>query len=401
MRFDASMITGYTGNSRNKNNRRERNERNNNEQQYTSRDNRQPKKLSWDNSLLSKVSRGEDNSSRNDNTRRFNLTRKNDDESGYNTEVDERKESSLKKQIEELEECLRDFTYDYANALKPENGNGRKIRDIICNQFWKVAKIMYDYYYHREYSSLKVEMERVIDIVSTERFANCLRAIFVDNVTPDNWSDGAYEHVAFVLSTALETNYMRIRDEVLSLYTELIQDRGLMGVDIMNIVNKTGVTKDLVTDLIIGIPVGPRSMTDATLTAFAPKFLSKLMIGAEENINILSRTTQEKLFCAFFGEGKIATKALGKMLAAPRILNFANDARQKVYEEYIIMLADKLDSLDIAYIEFVLKYVAQQGKEQPGIEMAFSAVSKGDNANIRKALFSLVEKDTDARDILL
>ena len=88
------------------------------------------------------------------------------------------------------------------------------------------------------------------------------------------------------------------------------------------------------------------------------------------------------------------------MLTDMRIGKFKNDSQSEIYDEYVNMLAAKLESKDISDIKFVLKYVLQQKKERPNDELVFDAIKMANYDSIRKALFEFLGDNPEYKRVI-
>lgn len=302
--------------------------------------------------------------------------------------------------IERAEKLLTIFLEDYESMVS-ERGN--QVHSVIRDLFWDVCKVL-THYYENKYKPVMGQMNQVLDIVSTQRFASSLSTILT-NDDIDGWNDGinnVWKDVMFVVSTVLVTSHGQMKEETISLYIDLLASNGLAGKDIDRIVKELGITKDLAVDLVTSIPVVPDDMNDVTLRQFYNSFMMKLMEHADENIDVLDRATQGKLFSFFFGKSKIALKAIGRMLAHGTVTGFKSDAQRMIYAEYLSMLSERLDAYEIKDIKYVLKFVADQKKEAgKDAVVLFGSVAISQYDSIRKAFFELINESPETKDVLI
>lgn len=295
---------------------------------------------------------------------------------------------------------VENFLNDYAEACSLA---GNQVTDVIRDEFWPVAKAM-THYYDPKYAPITAGMNKVLDVISSQRFAVSLVNL-LNGEEIEGWHDGVsdiWKDVMFTVATTITTCHKKMKDETVSNYIELISSSGLAGKDINHLVKELGITKDLATDLTIAIPVIPVDMTDITLRQFYGAFVMSLMEHAEENIDVLDRGTQGNLFSFFFGKDHIALKAIGRMLAAPKIVKFANESQKMIYAEYLSMLSDRLDAYDIKDIKYVLRFIVNEKKRLgKDTAMLFGDLSIVEYDSVRKAEFELIGSDSEAKEYLV
>ena len=303
-------------------------------------------------------------------------------------------------EVEAANNKLRDFLEEYEEMCS-ERGN--QVADVIRDLFWEVSKIM-THYYEPKYEAASAKMNKVLDVMATQRFETTLANILT-NEDVEGWNDGTnniWKSVMFSICTVLTTCHKSMKDETISGYIDLLASKGLAGNDINRLVKDLGITKDLAVDLVAAIPVIPDDMTDITLRQFYESFCMKLMEHAEENIDVLDRGTQGKLFTFFFGNNHVALKAIGRMLASTKITGFVNESQKLIYAEYLSMLADRLDAYEIKDIKFVLKFLVSEKKRKGKDSMIlFGSVPIAEYDSIRKAEFELISSDPDAKEYLV
>lgn len=309
-------------------------------------------------------------------------------------------EAGISEEVEQALDVVGNFLDDYAESCKL---TGNQVTDVIRDSFWDVAKIM-THYYEPKYESMMGEMNKVLDIVSSQRFATSLfNLLSAEEI--EGWHDGmndVWKDVMFVVATTIVTSHKKMKDETVTTYIDLLSSSGLAGKDVDRLVKELGITKDLAMDLMVSIPVIPDDLNDVTLRQFFGSFVMKMMEHAEENIDVLDRGTQGKLFSFFFGKSHIALKAIGRMLAAPKIGTFQNESQKMVYAEYLSMLSDRLDAYDIKDIKYVLRFIVNE-KKRLGKEtlMLFGSLSIVDYSSIRKAELELIQSDPEAKNYLV
>lgn len=307
--------------------------------------------------------------------------------------------TNIPEEVEKAMDTLDSFLAEYADALS-ERGN--QIPNIISDLFWDVAGVL-THYYENKYKPALDKMNKVLNLCCQQRFASSLASV-CRNEDIDGWNDGIndiWKDVMFVISTLLTTSHSMMKDETISTYIDLLSSNGLAGKDINRITKDLGITKDLAIDLTATIPVIPSDMTDVTLRQFYPSFLVKLLQHAEDNIDVMDKVTQGKLFSWFFGKDKIALKAIGRMMATPVVSKFGNDSQKMIYAEYQAMLAEKLDAYEIKDIKYVLEFIVSEKKKAGDAILVFGTVSISEYDSIRKAMFELIKENPEAKAVLI
>lgn len=401
MNFDPSELKfapKYAGGSKNNKSRRpnsnngnrdrdrDRNRNSNNNSNNRKNDKRKTESSSILSSGMSDYERGYGDRSFDDGSTEFK------EATGENT--------NIPNEVLDASADVERFLNDYAEACSLA---GNQVTDVIRDEFWGVAKVM-THYYDPKYAPITAGMNKVLDIISSQRFAISLVNL-LNGEEIEGWKDGVldiWKDVMFTVATTVTTCHKKMKDETVSNYIELISSSGLAGKDINHLVKELGITKDLATDLTIAIPVIPIDMNDITLRQFYGTFVMALMEHAEENIDVLDRGTQGNLFSFFFGKDHIALKAIGRMLAAPKIVKFANESQKMVYAEYLSMLSDRLDAYDIKDIKYVLRFIVNE-KKRLGKDTAllFSDLSIVEYDSVRKAEFELIGSDLEAKEYLV
>lgn len=395
MKFDQKELAGNSG-SNNRNNGRRRDDR---------RDNRRDDRKNGRNRAERRDNQRQDN---NDKRRSGSILSSGVDfergsgdrifEEDIEVKVDN--EPEVSEEVERAVNTALNFLDDYADACKLA---GNQVTDVIRDRFWDVCKVM-THYYDPKYGDMMGEMNKVLDVTCSQRFAASLCNL-LGSEEVEGWNDGTmdvWKDVMFTIATTITTSHKKMKDETVSAYIELLSSSGLAGKDIDRLASELGITKDLATDLIISIPVIPDDMNDIALRQFFGSFVMRMMDHAEENIDVLDRGTQGKLFSFFFGKDHIALKAIGRMLAAPKISKFQNESQKMVYAEYLSMLSDRLDAYDIKDIKYVLRFIVNEKKRLgKGTEMLFGDLSIVEYNSVRKSVFELIKDDADAKQYLV
>lgn len=300
--------------------------------------------------------------------------------------------------VESVKETLSRFVDDIQkNIDKPS-----EIKDIIENQFENVASAMRHYYDQRMEDCLP-EMNKVLDIMSTNQFANILLGLLKQNCFEDDWDD-MWKDVALLISILLDTSASKMKDGTVQIYlTDILATSGMWKTEIDQMADTIGITEDLAIDLVVGLPVKAEDMTDLLMRATYQNFLKAILAHADDNLDILDNNTQRKLFDFFFNEngksGKLASKVIGRYLAEED-LDGLDTAESIIYGEFKQMLLKKLDSYDVNNIVFVIKYVVEQ-KKHGAKNVIFDVKKASEYDTIRKAVVQVISNDESAKEYLM
>ena len=310
-------------------------------------------------------------------------------------------------QVEEEDDAVNqnddraDAINDFCDTFTENINNYRSLQDIITDQLPEVIGYV-KYYYGVKNKPVFIDaLNRLIKTMSTTPFANTLGSVLESNLwTDDGTYDNIWSSIAFALSVALETSYDRMHTDVVRKYATSILPR-MWKPEINDITVQTGVTKDLALDLFIAIPMANDSeWNGANIDAFYHRFLDKMIIHAEDNMDVLNWEVQGMLYDRIFGKGKTALKVIGKYLASDEIKDIDSEVGSAVYEQFKKMLYAKLDRYDIREIEYVFTFVAKYVKEHPDCSIIFDSVTASKSENVRKGLLSVMDKDPEAMKYL-
>jgi hypothetical protein len=296
--------------------------------------------------------------------------------------------------IKDAASTLKEFIAGYNNTIS----DGQESKDLITDMYSDIVAVIRNFY-DPKYESIMGEMNAVLDIMSTQHFAAQLRDILKAGLLADIWeAQDVWKNAAFAISTLLDTSAAKMKDDTIETYVEILSSKGMWEQEINKLTNSCGITTELATDLVIVLPVLPEDMNDLALRTLYHRFVDKIIEHSEDNIDILDRDTQAKLFTFFFGKSSIALKALGKFLSDP--VEKVDGAALLIYEEFKSMLFSNLDMYDIKDIIFVLNFIVGQKKSNPNVATVFSAnAAKYDN--IRKAITTLISKDSGVKEYLV
>ena len=299
--------------------------------------------------------------------------------------------------VESVNEVLSDFV----NNIQKNIDKPSEIKEIIEDSFEDVAAAMRYYYDERMEECLPV-MNKVLDIMTTNQFANILLGVLKQDPF-DNWDD-MWKDVALLISILLETSSNKMKEGTIQIYVnDILAGNGMWKTEIDQMVDTIGITEDLAIELVIGLPVKAEDMTDLLMRSTYQSFLNAILTNAEDNIEILNNQAQRKLFDFFFNEngksGKLASKVIGRYLA-DEDLDGLTSVESLIYGEFKQMLLEKLDSYDVNNIAFVIRYIVDQKKH--GVKNTMFDVTKASEYDtIRKAIVQVISNDESAKEYLM
>lgn len=303
-------------------------------------------------------------------------------------------------QVEAVVNVLAEFTSAFTKNLdKPS-----ECRDLIEEYLADISAAM-KYYYDPRFEAALPEMNKLLDLMSTNHYASTLLGVLRQNPF-ENWGE-MFKDVALSISILLDTSANKMKDGTVQIYvTDILSSSGMWRTEINQLHEDIGITEDLATDLMIGLPVRPEDMTDLMMRSTYKSFLWDILDHAEENIEILDRGTQKKLFDFFFEDnrgGKLASKVIGRFLSDPEVEKIRNleGAAALVYGEFKAMLFEKLETYDVRNIAFVLKFIVEQKKRNNNQSTLFTAEDAAKYDTIRKAIMQVVAKDDSAKAFLV
>jgi len=270
----------------------------------------------------------------------------------------------------------------------------RKLQDIMIDEFPEAVRHIRSYYSQKVTPAYVDAANKLVKIATTNHFAKILKKVLESQIWADD--DGTYDKIwrsiGFLLSVALETNYDRMHNDVIRLYATEILPR-MWSSEITQIAIATGVTRDLILDLTIAIPMIGSEWNSANIDAFFPRFLDKMLLHAEDNIDVLNWEVQGMLYDEFFGKNNTGVKIIGKYLASEpkKDSELEGDVQRAVYEEFKKMLYMKLDALDIDRIAYVFKFVAGYRKDKGTTNTMFNSEDARKYENVRKGLLAAMD----------
>lgn len=362
----------YAGNGRRKSGRENNNDRYNNGKRNKDRNQKK------DNSSVQKT-----------------ITRRFDDEP-TETKINRRESSEI---VDSVKDVLNEFIELFNKNLdKPA-----ECRNIIEESIGDICAAL-KYYYDPKFEDALPEMNKTLDIMSTNHFATNLLGILKQNPFGDEW-DTMWKDVAFAISILLDSSANKMKDGTVDIYvSDILSSNGMWKTEITQLTEEFGITEDLAVDLIIGIPVKPEDMTDLNMRNIYQSFLWMLLNHANENIEVLDRNTQRGLFDFFFNDkrGKLACKVVGRFLSdeETKELKELDSCAALVYGEFKTMLLERLEDYDVNNISFVLRFVVDQKKRGKN-DIIFDVEEASKYDTIRKAIMQVVAKDPSAKEYLV
>ena len=303
--------------------------------------------------------------------------------------------------VEEFD-YMEDFLDEYLSDEVKTNFSKQK--DVIYDHILDIAGII-SHYFNPKYRDIVPEMDLVLQVMVTDSFARAFYNVLVNAIReqedPDekfaNWEED-YEVVGMMVAVLLGTRRQEMTEETEALYMTKVA-KGIWNEEIRQLTNATHITEELATDLILRTPVTPDKMKDYHIEMFYKGFLDSMLLHADDNIEVLDRNTQRKIFHFIYGKGKNAAKVIGRNLSDP-VRDGLESVEKMVYTEFRSMLYEALDGFDIGIIKFVLKFIVNQKKINPSAKIVFDFNTAVDYPNINRALQLYIGEDKDAKDCL-
>ena len=303
--------------------------------------------------------------------------------------------------VEEFD-YMEDFLDEYLSDEVKTNFSKQK--DVIYDHILDIAGII-SHYFNPKYRDIVPEMDLVLQVMVTDSFARAFYNVLVNAIReqedPDekfaNWEED-YEVVGMMVAVLLGTRRQEMTEETEALYMTKVA-KGIWNEEIRQLTNATHITEELATDLILRTPVTPDKMKDYHIEMFYKGFLDSMLLHADDNIEVLDRNTQRKIFHFIYGKGKNAAKVIGRNLS-DSVRDGLESVEKMVYTEFRSMLYEALDGCDIGIIKFVLKFIVNQKKMNPSAKIVFDFNTAVDYPNINRALQLYIGEDKDAKDCL-
>lgn len=293
-----------------------------------------------------------------------------------------------------------DSIINFCDSFADNIQNYKNLQDIVTDDFPDIIGYVRSYYSNKNRVQFIDALNKLIKTMCTTPFANVLTRVLENGIwAEDDTYDRIWASVAFGLSIALETSHDRMHSEVIRKYATVVLPR-MWKPEITEIASQTGVTKDLALDMFIAIPMANDEWSGANIDAFYHRFLEKIMIHAEDNMDVLNWEVQGMLYDRIFGKNKTALKVIGKYLTSESITGIDSDVEEAVYNDFKKMLYSKLDAYDIKDIEYVFSFVAKYAKENSDKDIIFDPVIASNYENVRKGLLSVMDKNPDTMKYL-
>lgn len=338
--------------------------------------------------------RGNKNKNRNRDRNEFRPKRRYDDDdykfrrSSYLAGGDDEPEE---RQPKVDKDRRADAIFDFCERFADNIDSYKTLQEVITDDFPEVIVYVKQYYNVKNNQLFQDALNKLILLMCTPKFSSALVNILEARFWDGEVYDKIWDSIGFGVSIALETNHERMHSETIRTYVTRMLPR-LYKAEINEMCSSTGITRDLALDLMIAIPVPMNDWNNATLDVFYSRFLDKMLIHAEDNMDILNWETQGMLYERFFGKSKTALKVIGKYLTTKVVPESDSTVVNAVYEEFQKMLYSKLDRYDISDIEYVLGFVAKKRQENPNVDIIYNSVKASKYENVRKGLMSTMDR---------
>jgi hypothetical protein len=317
-------------------------------------------------------------------------------ESMNNEDKSDKTEQVLQERDDRRAGVINAFCDDFTDSSQ----DFKRMRDVVIDEFPDAIKHIKGYYNQKNGPMYIDAANRLIKTICTSQFANALDSTLESGVwSEDGTYDRIWRNIAFALSIALETRYEAMHGDTVRKYATVILPR-MWKPEINEIVEETGVTKDLALDLIIAMPMVGTEWNGSNIDAFYGRFLDKMLSHAEDNMDVLNYEVQGMLYTKFFGKSKTALKVIGKYLTTPVKETFESDVQEAVYKDFIKMLYTKLDEYDIKDIAYVLTYVKIIRKHDTALKTIFVSTDASKFDNVKKGLMQVLDEDSEAMTYL-
>lgn len=305
-------------------------------------------------------------------------------------------ETPVERRTDSRAETVFKFCEDFTENVT----NYKALQELMADDFPDVIKIMSGYYNTRTAPELVDAMNKMVNVAATTQFATTLGSMLESGIwTEDLIYDKIWRDIAFLLSVTLETSHARMHDTAIRKYVTDILPK-MWKPEINEITRQTGITKDLALDLIIAIPMIGSEWNGSNIDAFYPRFLSKMLEHADNNMDVLNHEVQGMLYERFFGKSKTALKVIGKFLVSEPRKKTGEEVPDAVYDEFVKMLYEKLDNYDIGDIAYVFNFVSKYRKEHENAKVIFDAVIASKYENVKKGLLQVMEEDPETMKTL-
>lgn len=262
------------------------------------------------------------------------------------------------------------------------------------------------------FSDIMNKADRVFSLLCTTSMSNIIASL-IENDEFENW-DEVWENLSIVISILISNYGNKINSTTAktTYVRDIIPHQKMWKREIIDLVERFGITEELATDLVIKIPVSVDNMRTYDLNQFYMGFEWCMKVHARDNMDILGSEIQGRLFDFFFGavEGvestySIAPKAVSRFLASESVVTEDDDdVVVSIITAFRKMLYEKLNSFDIEEIERTLRYIAKQIKNQQDDEkhdVLFDIEEAIQFENIVQAAENLKKDDPDLASYLV
>lgn len=323
---------------------------------------------------------------------------------GDDEETQTNETTSSQQGTENMVSSVKEVLSAFTSAFEKNVDKPAELKSLIEDSFEDVVAAM-RFYYDPRFEDALPEMNRLLDIMSTNHFASILLGILKQDPF-DNWVE-MWKDVALTISILLETSSKKMKDGTIQIYvSDILASSGMWKAEITQMVEEIGITDELAIDLVIGLPVKPGDMNDLMMRSTYQTFLACILEHADENIEVLDRNAQRKLFDFFFDDkpgngGKLALKVIGRYLSDGVPEEELSAAASLIYAEFKAMLYEKLETYDVNNIAFALRFIVDQRKRNETAETIFNAEDAAKYDTIRKAIMQVISKDETAKEYLV
>ena len=320
--------------------------------------------------------------------------------SSYLPEEERSKSNNEHESIqEERVDSRAQEVFAFVDEFVDNVNNYRSLQDVVSQQFPDVVQHMRHYYNPKNSPTLTDALNKFLKIVCQTQFAKTLKSVLESGMwSEDETYDRIWRNIAYTLSIALETNHTRMHTDVIKIYATDILPR-MWKPDITDIVTSAGITSDLALDLIIALPIFGGKWNGTNIDIFYNRFLSKMLIHADDNIDVLNWEVQGILYDKFFGKSKTALNVIGKYLVYEPV-TVESESVSAVYTDFKKMLYAKLDKHDIKDIEYVLRYVVEFREKHSDKNVIFDSREATQFDNVKRGLLATMDKNPDAMKYL-
>lgn len=293
-----------------------------------------------------------------------------------------------KERVDELGYYLSEFV----DVFKENINNPDDRRSIISDYFEDWTEALSNYFNPR-FNDIVAEMNDALDLLSTQVFATSLDGALNNGIEA---FDTHWDKLVASISILLEVSSGKMKEDTIVIYAYTIIRR-ILKKEIDLLISSYDITEELALDLYIAIPMKPENIEHYQINSLVSKFREKMLLHAENNIDILDAKLQATLFKQFFGDYTL--KCIGQALSLEPITS-EDQFVTSVNNEFIQMIYSELNSNDIDQIKFVMNYLIKRKKQNPQIKRIFNITVATKFDNIKKAILLIVSEDESNSDYL-